>query len=377
MMKILVLLLCLCSSLSTELRPPHCLCPLCHSSNTVGFEYKGFCYYLNADDRLYSNNDNVDQFEMAHVGEDIDLADGLIALIGMEFYARFGHRAVNVQAAYSSRFFKKSKSTNSRCLKLIIPTNSLFDDTAQCTPEPSIIRTADYRYVVDVPTTESYGESSPCPHKEDETVVDARCLFFANVDDTETCTVAAIEDMATYLAFERLVIERSSNETSRTCGEWGDCYMKSFNKAYQSFIIHLSVYIPPRTKTRFIRIGEHPGYYLVDVIRKRLIRAKSYNRGIATLLNGYGSVDGKHLCLESNARRHIGSTASRLTRMETSTHSTTSIEPQAAGAVVLATSRASLPIFIVTAAVVLVGALVIFLYLACRSRSAASDEDVY
>ncbi len=109
---------------------PSCVCRSCEEPETVGIAYKEFCYYANVNDRLYSNNDRVDQFDVSHVVGDIDVADGLIALVTKKLYDKFRHPFVNIRP-YKSRFFKQT--TDSECLKLNIRTNAIT--RGGCKPE--------------------------------------------------------------------------------------------------------------------------------------------------------------------------------------------------------------------------------------------------
>ncbi len=93
------------------------------------------------------------------------------------------------------------------------------------------------------------------------------------------------------------MVNTTLEETPKGCGGDETCFLKSFNEAYRSFVIYLNLdlsRIPG--DVYFQQIGNKAGYYLADVVRRRLVRVQSYAAGIQLLKDGYKSVDSKHLC---------------------------------------------------------------------------------
>ncbi len=241
-----------------------------------------------------------------------------------------------------------------------------------CQPDVSIIRAKDYSIVGNVSEMQPEVVSTfpKCPNTDDGVLLNDNetCLYF--VDETETCSIATIGDLITYESFQRLVVETTTGQTSKDCvgQHLGPCFLRSFSKPYRLFVVYLDMNLSrvPGT-TYFQQIGNKAGYYLADVVRRRLFRLESYAAGIKLLKDGYMSVDTKHLCeknIRTAERPDVNVSSPRQTTAERRTSRPVVTESSSVGGHhdrQSDSSSASLVVFVITCSIFMLGVLAVCL----------------
>jgi hypothetical protein len=296
------------SKIRQEMVP--CVCQNCEKDKVVGLVVLGDCYYIHINDRFSYAYTGVKQFKG---GLDVDIADGLTAQLTSQFYSRFKYPVINYNV-YDSKLFRTNATSTKTCLKLDIASGYIYDDKLlkYCKEEPSIVQTDIYDLTTTPDTMDilrDYGlgvEPDSCADMQDSAVIaNDTCFYFMNVN--EFCTIASIQTAEEYDAFERFVLHKSMNVTKSICGLssaaqslmfYSSCVFSLHNNAYQTFVVHIN---PIFFKNEFIKTffslsRLDTGFYLVDIIRRRMEYFVSYDSAINAINNRYGLFERKHLC---------------------------------------------------------------------------------
>ena len=296
------------SKIRQEMVP--CVCQNCEKDKVVGLVVLGDCYYIHINDRFSYAYTGVKQFKG---GLDVDIADGLTAQLTSQFYSRFKYPVINYNV-YDSKLFRTNATSTKTCLKLDIASGYIYDDKLlkYCKEEPSIVQTDIYDLTTTPDTMDilrDYGlgvEPDSCADMQDSAVIaNDTCFYFMNVN--EFCTIASIQTAEEYDAFERFVLHKSMNVTKTICGLssaaqslmfYSSCVFSLHNNAYQTFVVHIN---PIFFKNEFIKTffslsRLDTGFYLVDIIRRRMEYFVSYDSAINAINNRYGLFERKHLC---------------------------------------------------------------------------------
>jgi len=287
-----------------------CVCQNCEKDRVVGLVVLGDCYYIHINDRFSYAYTGVQQFTG---GLDVDIADGLTAQLTSQFYSRFKYPVINYNF-HESKLFPTNATSTKTCLKLDIASGYIYDDTLLklCKEEPSIVKTDIYDLTTTTDTMDilrDYGlgvETESCADVQDSAVIgNNKCFYFMNVN--EFCTIASIQTAEEYDAFERFVLHKSINVTKSICGLssaaqsimfYSTCVFSLHDNAYQTFVVHIN---PIFFKNEFIKTffslsRLDTGFYLVDIIRRRMEYFVSYDSAIDAINNRYGLFERKHLC---------------------------------------------------------------------------------
>ena len=296
------------SKIRQEMVP--CVCQNCEKDKVVGLVVLGDCYYIHINDRFSYAYTGVKQFKG---GLDVDIADGLTAQLTSQFYSRFKYPVINYNV-YDSKLFRTNATSTKTCLKLDIASGYIYDDKLlkYCKEEPSIVQTDIYDLTTTPDTMDilrDYGlgvEPDSCADMQDSAVIaNDTCFYFMNVN--EFCTIASIQTAEEYDAFERFVLHKSMNVTKSICGLssaaqslmfYSSCVFSLHNNAYQTFVVHIN---PIFFKNEFIKTffslsRLDTGFYLVDIVRRRMEYFVSYDSAINAINNRYGLFERKHLC---------------------------------------------------------------------------------
>jgi len=283
-----------------------CHCLLCDVETTVGIVISNFCYYLNVNDRINYNNDQVTQFAVNQINDNINFADSIVSYLTVQFYSAFQHPYINLKFYESNIFEIFGVSHYDQCVKLDIASNKFIDDeSGHCSPEPSILKTDQYEILYGWEKKANPEIYNNCNLFSNGVQIDGgkSCLFF----DTRKCLIASINDVESFSIFEKFVVwhyyEHSKKECqkNRTYQSLDECLLGLFNKEYSSFIIHLNISaISERNSSNdyFHITGDKTGYFVVDVSRKKIYDVASYHDGMDLLLNRYKITDVHNLCSE-------------------------------------------------------------------------------
>lgn len=298
------------------------------ADRTVGRVYLNQCYYLHINDRFYSDREYTSErlddysFQKRHMwhyfaneNHDTHVSDGLIALLTSEFYAKFKYPIINLQVTHSDYF--TINTTSSNCLKLDIVRKTIFSDP-ECLLAPTIILTDQFNYqhgtfeenfLRNRMYKSSTGSVVPCKDTKDSAVVGStKCFFF--LDNLKSCTIASIQNVPQYRDFERFIIHKSFEVVQKICYNFlvhfTDCFMHLHNNPVHSFIIHLNpaLFLKYSGSTYFVVDNTTEGFYIADVIRKRLDYVSNYQTGVSRLWEKHGLEGRLHLCEKEYPPKH-------------------------------------------------------------------------
>lgn len=300
-----------------------CVCNNCDEKLTVGVMVSGFCFYIYINDRIYADNDNVEQItnELKPINSNQDVLDGLVAWLSSDFYAKFRYPYINLNLQNSSFFTITGVKSGKTDPVLNIVNNTIIQSDK---PQPAIIKTRRFELIFsnnkiaknalgftefmkskmnssDILSSEHSTISRsyiPCNEKEGALIGNSKCVYFANED--VSCTIFSIDDSNSYDDFENFIIRISNEKISEKCKgrkRWGKCVLQQYANPYNQFILYLDPklfkeynFIP-----YFAVFGNKRGYYTVDVLRKRMQYFSSYENAVKALQHS-DLKQRKHLC---------------------------------------------------------------------------------
>lgn len=274
----------LCTELKLSLDLHDCVCALCKKEATVGKILKKRCFYISMNDRLYQANDLVQQISNKMIKQTA-LYDALISQLTAEAYVRFRHPSINLNIT-KSKYFERKSSIRNQCLKLNIDKNfTIYDDSLNgCTPEPSIVRTKEYRVIVGKHATKShYGkyfaqypflkkQPAECAEGVIKNSFGDRCVYFE--DRASQCEFLKISTPEQFRLVEDLAVEHFTNLSSNRCRHkvrYAKCMLIKEDESdkFIVFIDNTSVF--DFGVANYFAITEHrKGYFLGQVSKRRM-----------------------------------------------------------------------------------------------------------
>lgn len=271
-----------------------CVCKWCDEMTSVGKVLNNTCFYISVNDLIYYNNYVVGLFSPSVIPNK-SVAEGIITQLTAEFYNRFRFNHINMNFT-GSDLFNYSQGETLKCPVLDIPKGSIFDgESMHCPPFPSVLNTN--MFSIKDKLAYSLDRYEQCQGLQDSIAVkEDKCFYF--IDDTQQCNVATITSLDEFEIFQQFVLNKSISMNTRVCAKsnhFADCMFGQYNKVYNMFIIYLNVTIFDSLESTpaFLVIGNETGFYHVDVMRRKLEYAKTYEIAVSKLKNDRNL---KHFC---------------------------------------------------------------------------------